>query len=175
MKKLLHLCLIIGALSMSLQTNASFTLSSPAFEHNGMIPAQYTCQGKNISPALQWAGAPANTQSFALIVDDPDAPGGTWVHWVVFNIPASTNQLKENTKNGSFMLGRTSFSSSKKPAYYGGPCPPSGTHHYHFTLYALDTMLKLNQGANKDELLAAMNGHILGQAELVGLYKKTKN
>ena len=174
MKIISYLCLIVGVFGMSTQANGAFTLSSTAFNHNDMIPKRYTCQGENISPALQWHGAPANTQSFALIVDDPDAPNGTFVHWVIFNIPASLTQLPENVKNNGFVLGSTSFSSSKKAANYGGPCPPSGTHHYHFKLYALDTMLTLKKGVSKEELLAAMNSHILAQTELVGLYKKTR-
>jgi Raf kinase inhibitor-like YbhB/YbcL family protein len=174
MKIISYFCAVVGVFGMSAQINGAFTLSSPAFNHNDMIPSRYTCDGENISPTLQWAGAPTNTKSFALIVDDPDAPKGTFVHWVIFNIPASLNQLTENVKSGNFTLGRTSFSSAKKSANYGGPCPPSGTHHYHFKLYALDAMLSLGKGASKQELLDAMSGHILGRAELVGLYKKIR-
>ena len=147
-------------------------LTSPAFAHNGTIPKQYTCDdGANISPALQWTGTPENTKSFALIVDDPDAPAKIWVHWIVFNIPATMNNLAENVSSGSFLQGATDFNGKQQ---YGGPCPPSGTHHYHFTLYALDTLLDLPAGASKEKLIAAMNGHILEQTTLIGLYERKK-
>lgn len=148
----------------------ALTLSSPAFTHNGTIPAQYTCDGTNISPALRWSGAPANTKSFALIVDDPDAPKKTFVHWVVFNIPATTRELPEGVRSGEFTCGVNDFGTKK----YGGPCPPSGVHHYHFKLYALDTILDLASDATKEDLLDAMQGHVLAQAELVGVYARKK-
>jgi Raf kinase inhibitor-like YbhB/YbcL family protein len=148
----------------------AFTISSPAFTHKGNIPAQYTCDSKNISPALQWSNAPAATKSFVLIVDDPDAPSKTWIHWVVFNISATTTELPEGIRSGDFTCGSNDFGTKK----YGGPCPPSGTHHYHFKLYALDTMLDLSSDAEKENVVAAMKGHILAQAELVGLYQRKK-
>ncbi|MFI5333428.1 MAG: YbhB/YbcL family Raf kinase inhibitor-like protein [Candidatus Babeliales bacterium] len=147
----------------------ALTLSSPAFTHKGNIPAQYTCDGTNISPALQWSGGPASTKSFALIVDDPDAPSKTYVHWVVFNISATTTELAEGVR--SVTCGTNDFGTTK----YGGPCPPSGTHRYHFKLYALDTMLDLSSDATKEDVLDAMQGHVLAQTELVGLYARTRN
>lgn len=145
-----------------------FTLTSPAFKNNEMIPIQYTCDGADVSPALQWHNAPKNTQSFALIVNDPDAPKKVFVHWVVFNIPGNQTELPENVKKGDFLQGNNDF--EKKS--YGGPCPPSGMHHYYFTLYALDTHLNLPSEATKEELFQAMEHHVLGAAKLIGIYKR---
>lgn len=155
---------------MKLKKN--FVLTSSAFVHKGNIPAKYSCDGEDISPALRWENAPEGTQSFVLIVDDPDAPKKIWVHWVLFNIPATVVELPEGVKV-DYAGGATDFPGNKA-GQYGGPCPPSGIHHYHFTLYALDTKLNLAQGATKEELLAAMQGHVLGKAELIGLYKRSK-
>jgi len=119
---------------------------------------------------LNWSGAPENTKSFALIVDDPDAPAKVWVHWIVCNIPSDIMQLKENVPTSAFIAGSTDFHNTQ----YGGPCPPSGSHRYQFTLYALDSMLQVEQGVNKEALLAAMQGHILAQAVLLGRYQRTK-
>lgn len=149
----------------------SLEITSPAFVNAGSIPADFSCDGRDISPALTWTEPPAGTQSFALIMDDPDAPMGTWVHWVLYNIPASTRDLKEATptdaqlSDGS-LQGKTSAGSTG----YHGPCPPSGTHRYFFKLYALDSMLPLSTNADKKELLAAMEGHILANAELMGTF-----
>lgn len=152
-----------------LPLTATMKLTSPAFDHNQEIPAQYTCDGANISPALAWSGAPSNTNGFALVVDDPDAPSKVWVHWIVFNIPDTTNHLNENTITGPFLLGSTDFDGKQG---YGGPCPPKGTHRYQFTLYALDTLVDLHANATKQELLEAMQGHILEKATLIGTYQK---
>ena len=141
-------------------------LTSPAFEHNQMIPKKFTCQGNDVNPELNIAGIPAEAKNLALIVDDPDAPMGTWVHWVVFNIPPSAAKIKENSIPG--MQGYNDFGRNN----YGGPCPPSGTHRYFFKLYALDTELDLKEGIKKQELEKAMEGHILVKTELIGLYKK---
>ncbi len=151
----------------------SLALTSTAFSHGQSIPSVYTCEGKDISPPLAWSEPPSGTKSFALISDDPDAPMGTWVHWVAYNIPPKTRQLseafptaaalKDGTLQGTTDFGRTG---------YGGPCPPSGTHRYFFKLYALGTILDLQPGATKTQLEAAMQGHILAQAELMGTYKK---
>lgn len=143
-------------------------LTSPAFDHNKAIPAQYTCEGADVSPALQWTGAPKNTKSFALIVDDPDAPTKVWVHWILFNIPANVNNIAESIPHSSFTQGATDFNGAQQ---YGGPCPPSGNHRYHFTLYALDTILDLPAGATKRQLLTAMHGHILEETTLIGTYQ----
>lgn len=163
-------CFVQGG-SMAAQEMEDFILMSSAFSNNDMIPSQYTCDGQNISPALQWLHAPAGTKSFALIVDDPDAPKKVWVHWIVFNIPSKITQLSENVKTDNFLLGATDFNGAQK---YGGPCPPSGIHHYYFTLYALDTLLDLPAGTNKEALVKAMEGHILGKAQLIGTYQRKK-
>lgn len=147
----------------------SLQLTSDAFVSGQAIPAKYSCIGKNISPALAWTEPPAGTQSFALIVDDPDAPGQTWVHWVLFNIPADTRNLQESFPAASpIAVGNNSSGS----ASYQGPCPPGGTHRYFFKLYALDTTLSLSPGATKEQLLKAMESHILAQAELMGTFSK---
>jgi len=149
-------------------------LSSPAFEQGEMIPDRYTCKGEDISPALEWAGMPEGTRSLALVCDDPDAPMGIWVHWVIYNIPAETASLPEgvpasqDTLTGGAIQGTNSWGRSG----YGGPCPPSGTHRYFFRLYALDSSLDLGPGATKALLLKAMEGHVLAECELIGRYAK---
>lgn len=144
---------------------ADMKLTSPEFENNGYIPKKFTCQGEDVNPSLAIAEMPAATKTLALIVDDPDAPMGTWVHWVVFNIPA-TDRIEEKSVPG--MQGITSNGATG----YHGPCPPSGTHRYFFKIYAIDNELKLPENISKNELMAAMKGHILGEAQLIGLYKK---
>ncbi len=142
-------------------------LTSPAFEHNGKIPDRYTCKGKDVNPPLNIEGAPAETQSFVLIVDDPDAPVGIWDHWIVLNIP-----LISEIEEDSVPLGASEGLNSFGRTAYGGPCPPSGTHRYFFKLYALDTLLRLDKNTQKEEVEKAMKGHILDRAELIGLYSK---
>ncbi len=140
-------------------------LTSPEFEQEGKIPEIYTCDGKDINPELHISEIPGSAKSLALIVDDPDAPSGTFVHWVMFNIPPG-EKIAENSapgKQGSNNFGKTA---------YGGPCPPSGTHRYYFKLYALDTELDLAEGSSKQELLDAMEGHIVEEAELMGTYAR---
>jgi Raf kinase inhibitor-like YbhB/YbcL family protein len=141
------------------------TVKSPAFGSNEMIPSKYTCTGSDINPALSIAGIPDGTKSLALVVDDPDAPNGTFDHWVMWNVPVTAN-IGENTAPG--IQGKN----GKGNNTYMGPCPPSGTHHYHFRVYALDTQLDLPATAGKKELLKAIEGHTLASGELVGLYKK---
>ncbi|MBU1112783.1 MAG: YbhB/YbcL family Raf kinase inhibitor-like protein [Candidatus Omnitrophica bacterium] len=140
-------------------------LISPEFEHKGFIPKKFTCQGQDINPPLNIEGIPEGTKSLALIVDDPDATIGTWVHWVVFDIPL-VSKIAEDSIPGKQGIND---SGSKD---YGGPCPPSGTHRYFFKVYALDRELNLKEGVNKVELEKSMQGHILDKAELIGLYKK---
>ena len=150
-------------------------LISPAFNSGDTIPAKYTCIGKNISPALSWNEPPAGTQSFALIVDDPDAPGRTWVHWVLFNIPPNTRNLPEDLPNTGKNVDPNVIyvgNNSSGSAAYQGPCPPSGTHRYFFKLYALDTTLSLLPGATKEQILKEMENHILAQTELMGTFSK---
>ncbi|VUT24383.1 MAG: putative kinase inhibitor protein [Candidatus Methanolliviera sp. GoM_asphalt] len=140
-------------------------LTSPEFENGNKIPREFTSEGDNINPTLIIEDIPAGTKSLALIVDDPDAPMGTWVHWVSFNIPV-VSQIDEDSIPGK--QGINDFGRKE----YGGPCPPSGTHRYFFKLYALDNVLDLNEGINKEALEEAVGGHILDKAELIGLYKK---
>jgi Raf kinase inhibitor-like YbhB/YbcL family protein len=148
-------------------------ITSPAFEQGGMIPSKYTADGENISPPLKWEGVPEGTVTIAVISDDPDAPVGTWVHWVMWNVPPDKKELSENVPpdprlpDGS-MQGITDF---RKPGY-GGPAPPSGTHRYYFKIYALDTKLDLPESSTKANLVKAMQGHILAQGELMGKYKR---
>lgn len=150
------------------------TMSSPAFEEGSRIPTKYSCQGQDVSPALQWGEPPEGTQSFVLIVDDPDAPGGVFTHWVLFNIPSATRQLPEaaptipRLADGS-LQGKNDFGKIG----YGGPCPPPGhAHRYQFTIYGLDQMLDLKTGASRKQVLEAMMGHILGQGRLTGSYQR---
>lgn len=141
-------------------------LTSPEFANNGFIPAKFTCQGDNVNPALIIEGVPGNASTLALIADDPDAPARTWVHWVVYNIPV-VSRIEENSVPG---VQGVNDSAGRD---YQGPCPPSGTHRYFFKIYALDAALRLKPGFDKKDLEKAMQGHILDQAELIGLYKKT--
>ena len=138
---------------------------SPEFGDNEYIPREFTCQGKDVNPALIIEGIPDKTKTLALIVDDPDAPVGTWVHWVVFDMPV-VSRIEEDSVPG--IQGSNDFGRKD----WGGPCPPSGTHRYFFKIYALDTELGLEKGATKQKVEKAMQGHILDQAELVGLYRK---
>jgi len=152
----------------------AFTISSPAFASGAEIPKANTCEGPDISPILTWIDHPPQTASFALIVDDPDAPAGTWVHWVMWNIPAATHLLPENVPrsgrlNSGAMQGRNDFGKTG----YNGPCPPPGkTHRYFFRLYALDAALTLEPGATRQDLDTAMKGHILGKTEQIGTYRR---
>jgi Raf kinase inhibitor-like YbhB/YbcL family protein len=143
----------------------NFQLSSPAFAHEGVIPAKYTCDGDGINPPLNIEGIPEGTVSLALIVDDPDAPGGTYDHWLVWNIPRVA-QIPEGTRPG------ISGTNSDQKTGYHPPCPPDGEHRYFFYLYALDAEIQLHPGAARNELEMAINGHILGNAELMGRYTK---
>ena len=162
-----------AAVTETQEVAMTLSLSSSAFAGGQSIPAKYSCIGRNISPDLAWANAPAGTKSFALIVDDPDAPMGTWVHWVVFNIPAATSNLPEAARAGAQLAdGSLQGKNSSGKLGYDGPCPPSGTHRYFFKLYALDTALDLASGSSKDQLLKAMQGHILAQGELMGTFSK---
>ena len=154
----------------------AFKLTSPAFKSGAPIPSLYTCEGKDISPPLVWDSAPAGTKSLAPIVDDPDAPDPkapkrVWVHWVLYNIPPDAKGLAENADKIGLPAGAVRGVADSRKAAYGGPCPPIGRHRYFHKLYALDTTLDLAQ-ANKGELEAAMKGHVLAQAELMGTYQK---
>jgi Raf kinase inhibitor-like YbhB/YbcL family protein len=147
-------------------------LSSKSFAAGTNIPKQFTCDGEDRSPELHWGEPPAGTKSFALIVDDPDAPVGTWVHWVLFNLPASTRNLSENApKKGALENGAVQGQNDFRNIGYGGPCPPPGkSHRYFFKFYALDAVLTLKAGSTKSDLERAMKGHILAQGEYMGRY-----
>jgi Raf kinase inhibitor-like YbhB/YbcL family protein len=156
----------------------AFALSSTAFKEGATIPVKHTCDGADVSPLLAWNGAPPGTRVFALIADDPDAPAGTWVHWVLYNLPGTAAGLPENVAKaetlpdlGGAAQGRTDF---RRPGY-GGPCPPPGpAHRYFFKLYALDAPLGLKAGATKQEVERAMQGHVLATAQVMGTYARQK-
>jgi Raf kinase inhibitor-like YbhB/YbcL family protein len=148
-------------------------IESSAFKEGGMIPVKYTCDGEDVSPPLKWGDLPTGTKSIALISDDPDAPVGTWVHWVLYNLPPDVRALPENippkkTLENGAVQGTSDF---KRPGY-GGPCPPGGTHRYFFKIYALDKKIDLAPGASKAQLLKAMESHILDSGQLMGKYKR---
>jgi Raf kinase inhibitor-like YbhB/YbcL family protein len=182
MNRVLAIAIIMGIRSAVYAADkeaavAQFTLSSSSFRNNQPMPAKFSCEGEDASPALKWEGAPAGTKSFALIADDPDAPGGTWVHWMAYAIPATTTGLPESVARtdvvaalGGLKQGMNDFGR----VGYGGPCPPRGhgVHHYHFRLYALDAELNLAARVTRKQLDAAMKGHILAQTELVGTYQR---
>jgi Raf kinase inhibitor-like YbhB/YbcL family protein len=148
-------------------------ITSTAFANEEMIPRRYTCDGEDISPPLSWRGVPPGAESLALIADDPDAPRKTWVHWVAYNLPAANGGLPENVPPEKTIVGggRQGTSDFGRVGY-GGPCPPSGIHRYFFRLYALDAELGLAPGATKEELLQAMAGHVLGEAQVMGRYRR---
>ena len=147
---------------------ASMTITSPAFENGEPIPTKFTCDGEDINPPLVFANVPQEAKSLALIVDDPDAPNGMWVHWVVWNIDPATTEVGVNKVPAGAQLGVNDF----RQTPYGGPCPPSGTHRYYFKLYALDLKMTLGAGTTKAVLEKAMKGRIIAQAELMGKYKR---
>lgn len=174
--------LILNIKSQQAYPAMTFTLSSKAFSNGSPIPSIYSrCDGEDISPPLEWVGAPEGTNSFALIVDDPDAPNPaqpkmTWVHWVLYNIPPTTTSLAEGVSVSSLPKGTLEAINDWKKPGYGGPSPPIGTHRYFFKLYALDTVLPdLGGLADKASVLKAMKGHVMGETELIGTYKKGGN
>ncbi|MBZ5570598.1 MAG: YbhB/YbcL family Raf kinase inhibitor-like protein [Acidobacteriia bacterium] len=152
----------------------AFVISSASFPNGGPIPRKFTCDGADVSPEMSWTGSPVGTKSFVLLADDPDAPVGTWTHWVLFDLPAQTNSLAEGIPKvdevpSGGRQGRNDF----HKIGYGGPCPPPGTpHRYFFKLYALDKMLNLKPGGSKQEVEQAMQNHVLGKAELMGTYQR---
>jgi Raf kinase inhibitor-like YbhB/YbcL family protein len=143
-------------------------VKSPAFENNQLIPTKYTCDGDDVNPPLTIEDVPEGTKSLVMIVDDPDAPSGTWNHWVVWNIPPDTRKIEENT-----FPGTEGISTSRKHAY-GGPCPPYGTHRYFFKVYALDAKLDLTADSTKNDVEKAMGSHVLAEGELLGLYRRSR-
>jgi Raf kinase inhibitor-like YbhB/YbcL family protein len=148
----------------------NFSITSEAFRDGATIPAEYTCDGRTISPPLQWSEPPSGTECFVLIVDDPDAPGGTFNHWILFNIPPSSRGIHKGALiEGGILEGRTSYGRKG----WGGPCPPRGpAHHYHFKIFALDNRLALKAGASRQQIDGAIKGHILAEATLTGLYQR---
>lgn len=150
-----------------LNTSVHMKIESSNFKNNESIPSKHTCDGSDINPLLTISGTPTEAKSLALIMDDPDSPSGTWVHWTIWNMDPTLTTIDEKTTPKG-VEGTTSFNTLG----YGGPCPGSGTHHYHFKLYAMDTMLDLPAGATKDELETAMEGHVLAFSDLIGLYKR---
>lgn len=152
----------------------TITVSSTAFPNEELIPRQYTCDGPNISPLIEWTGLPKDAKTIALVCDDPDAPTKVWVHWVVFDVPATRSRLPEAVPPGETIPGggRQGTNDFGK-AGYGGPCPPSGTHRYFFKVYALDTHLNLDSTTTKGQLLRAMEGHVLAQGQVMGRYRRS--
>jgi hypothetical protein len=169
---IIPISLILATLSSG-GLDMAITITSSAFTEGAMIPKKHTCDGEDISPDLKWSGVPKEAKSLALICDDPDAPVGTWVHWVLFNILADVTGLPAGIspeavlKNGA-LHGKNDF----RKLGYGGPCPPGGTHRYFFKVYALDTLLDLESGSTKAQIVAAMKGHILAEGQLMGKYKR---
>lgn len=161
--------LILLFLFSTYATADNLTLESTAFKPNTMIPVAFTCNGANQSPPLNWYNVPEKTQSFALVVNDPDAPDGLWTHWILYNIPATVNKLDAGiVPSDGTVAGQNSWGSIG----YRGPCPPLGVHRYSFKLYAMDKILDLKNGENRDTILQAMTGHVIDSTELIGLYQK---
>jgi Raf kinase inhibitor-like YbhB/YbcL family protein len=154
-------------------TQTGLTVTSQAFRNGERIPSKYTCDGESVSPPIGWSGTPQETRSYALIMEDPDAPAGAFTHWVIFNIPAEEIGLQENVRNVTTLsTGAIQGSNGAGKIGYAGPCPPSGVHHYVFHVYALDTLLELQTGATKQNVLKAMEGHVLAEGQLTGLYSR---
>jgi Raf kinase inhibitor-like YbhB/YbcL family protein len=175
MKKWLTILLVMqgimlsaGALGREVRKMEKLTVTSSAFAEGAAIPVKYTCDGSDASPPLVIGAVPAGTRSLAMIMDDPDAPVGTWVHWVAWNIPPQIREIPENGLPSGTMQGLNSW----KRNDYGGPCPPSGTHRYFFKLYALDSLLTLTPASTKADLEHAMQGHVLASGQLMGTYKR---
>ena len=157
----------------SATSKPAMNLKSNSFKHNEFIPSKYTCDGVNVSPQLEWSDFPTSTKCFALICNDPDAPSGNWVHWVIANIPVAIHSFNEHVlfsgnDTNAIVSGTNDFGSND----YRGPCPPGGIHHYYFRIYALDSILKIRKGITADELIKNMQGHILSEGLLIGKYSR---
>ncbi len=171
---ILIVVVFLGSSIVIAKGEVAMQISSSAFSHEQKIPTRFTCDGQDISPPLSWQQVPSETKSLVLICDDPDAPMGTWVHWVFYDIPPGVSQLPENIEPAQHpAVGGTQGTSDFGRIGYGGPCPPSGTHRYFFKLYALDTVLDLPPGQTKKQVLAAMQGHVLAEATLMGKYSRS--
>ena len=176
-KSVLSLLLLTLYLPLKGESAMSFSLQSPAFEPNKEIPSQYTCEGDDLSPPLRWTAPPSDTASFVLIVDDPDAPDPaapkmTWVHWILYNIPAETRDLPEGVASEDLPEGTLEGINDYRRTSYGGPCPPIGRHRYFFKLYALSKKLPELHNPSKRDVERAMEGSVLGKTELMGTYQK---
>jgi len=171
MKRYLFIAILIFLLGGEVM---ALELKSQAFSEGDFLPNRYTCKGEDVSPQLEWNGVSSQTKSLALICDDPDAPAGVWVHWVIYNIPVGKDGLSENIAKESLLPdGARQGVNDSGDIGYGGPCPPPGkAHRYVFKLYCLDSILDLKSGATKQELIEAMAGHIVGEAQLTGLFKR---
>lgn len=171
-------CFLMGTAALTYAENSdlpitSISLKSTAFKNGGMIPKAHSCDGKDVSPPLSWSGVPKGTQSLAIVCEDPDAPAGIWVHWVVFNIPTDVNKLPKGLPpDGTLRDGAKQGMNDFHRLGYGGPCPPSGTHRYYFRIYALNKKLDRKPGLTKFQLIRAMEGHILAQGQLMGKYER---
>jgi Raf kinase inhibitor-like YbhB/YbcL family protein len=176
MLRMIALATVVAAYARpaAAQGAPTIVVKSDAFDAGAAIPEPFTCSGANHSPALQWSGAPPTTRSFAIIADDPDAPRGTFVHWVAFDLPATETGLPEDVpRTETIAGGGTQGDNGAGRIGYFGPCPPPGkVHHYHFRVFALDSMLRLKPGADADALRSAMNGHVVASGELVGTYSR---
>jgi Raf kinase inhibitor-like YbhB/YbcL family protein len=176
----LFAAMLAGCLFAAVDANSwivhpkTMNITSTAFAEGKPIPENYTCEGKDVSPPLKWTGAPTNTVSFALIADDPDAPGNTWVHWVLYDLPPTTTELAENVEKAQYLSnGAKQGINDFRKLGYGGPCPPPGKpHRYHFKLYALGKKLDLKPGASKSDVLKAMQGNVLAEGQLMGTYQR---
>jgi Raf kinase inhibitor-like YbhB/YbcL family protein len=164
----LPIILFSYALGQEVSKSDQLKISSPAFENDGKIPKKYTCDGSNMNPPLRIENVPSNTKSLALVFDDIDAPRGTYVHWILWNIGPDTREIKENSVPEGAVQGLNDF----KKRHYGGPCPPGRAHKYVFRIYALDTLLKLNPNLTKRDLEKAMEDHVISRAQLMGVYKR---
>jgi Raf kinase inhibitor-like YbhB/YbcL family protein len=171
---IMGLSLILGIQTIATADVAStLALTSPAFQNGSAIPERYTCSGQNVSPELMWTGVPHGTRSFALILDDPDAPMGTFVHWVVYNLSPATTAMPEGVSASASVGDGEQGLNGRGALGYTGPCPPSGKpHHYHFRLYALDKKLQLQAGATAEQAEAAIKGHVLATTELIGIFER---
>jgi Raf kinase inhibitor-like YbhB/YbcL family protein len=153
--------------------SVEFKIFSPVFEEGKLIPSKYTCDGLNVSPPLKWINVPGSAKSLTIISDDPDAPVGDWVHWVIYNIPPETTEIKEEASSKKLLpKGSLEGKNDFRKLGYGGPCPPSGVHRYFFKLYALDIVLHAKEGLSKKQLLELMKGHILAETTLMGKYQR---
>lgn len=162
------LSLLLFSCQSTSEISKTMNLQSPVFQNQASIPALYTCDDQDINPPLQISGVPSDAKSLALVVDDPDAPIGDWVHWLLWNMDPATTEILENSVPSGAVQGLTDFGNNE----WGGPCPPSGTHRYFFKLYALDIALELPSSTKKADLEAALQGHVLAQTELIGLYQR---